>query len=199
MALSEVSICNQAMGWVGANLIVTLDVNDSSSIETRLCAANYAYLRDAVMEEIDWSFALTRMKLTPTAATPLGYGYEFLVPSSILRVVTVTDNSNRMLEQLEDWVIEGGKILTNSEVIYIRALNRVEEPSLFSPMFAQCLAARIAMDLAIPLSQSQAAHDRLKEEYIYKMNIAASSDGRQGRSQRTRTTNIQRVRLGGRI
>lgn len=214
MAASEVAICNIALGWLGGDLIISL--NDDS-IEAKLCKANYDPLRDAVLEEREWTFAVKRIEPAALVADPLyGFDKNFQIPPNVLRVLQVTrageDVTNASVanngirsssrggtgigrETRIEWLREGETIVANSaERIFARVLIRIEDTTKFSPAFDQALAARLAMDLAIPLTNSEKMQSSMASMYGEKMALAAVSDGLQGRSYNTRSDALTVVR-----
>ena len=204
MASSEVAICNQALGWLGGTLITSL-TDDSD--EAKLCNANYASLRDAVLEEREWTFAVERITPARLAAAPeYGFAYQFEIPPSVIRVLQVSQKgatANLTAEAYStglgtydaiEWVREGSTIRCDAEEIYARVIQQVTDTTKFSPAFDQALAARIAMDLAIPLTESRTLQRDMAAMYGEKINLAAASDGMQGRSQKTRSTSLISVR-----
>ena len=54
---TETEICNIALGYLGANRITSLDIEEDST-EHLLCSENYEILRDAVLEEREWTLQL---------------------------------------------------------------------------------------------------------------------------------------------
>jgi len=213
MATSEVEICNIALGWLGGNLIISL--NDTS-VEAKLCKANYAPLRDAVIEEREWSFATQRLEPSALVNGPL-YGFDraFQIPPEVIRVLQVSsagdvvngavvDGSFKSAtrggtgvgrESRLEWLVEGDQIIVSrAERIYIRALIQVIDTTKFSPAFDQALAARLAMDLAIPITASRTLQKDMAGMYADKIALAASSDGMQGRSYNVRSDAFTVVR-----
>lgn len=209
MAVSDVAICNQALGWLGGELITSLSIPEDSD-EWKLCNANYAPLRDAVLVEREWTFAIARAEFAALASAPT-YGFDkaFQIPATALRVLQVTlagdgvaaGGTTEKYTQFQgrytaiEWQREGQTIVANgAERIYAKYIQQVTDTTKFSPAFDQALAARIAMDLAIPLTNSRLLQRDMAAMYGEKIAIAAASDGAQGRSVRTRTGSLIRVR-----
>lgn len=208
MAVGTVDICNQALSWLGADLITS--INDDSE-EAKTCKANYALLRDAVMEAREWSFAIQRLALAPLARTPVyGYSKQFLVPSSVLRVLSVPDSPTSgstvglngggadWLQDVEFWRMEsqpeGRVILADRATLVIRAIIRVTNEAFWSPTFVQAFAARLAAELAMPLVESRELQVDMHSLYAAKLAEAASLDGMQGRAEVIRADHLSRVR-----
>ncbi len=183
---SEVSICNQAIAWLGGTLITSLDDN---STEAKLCKATYASVRDAVLEARDWTFAIGRHDLPVSATAPInGYANAFPIPSDVLRILGVLDN--------DDWQVEGQDIVTNEGAVSIKAVVRVTDPNRFSALFVQALAARLAADLAIPLTQSRELQKQHYQIYNDKLDEAVTNDGMQGKSRKITSNWLQSSRVG---
>lgn len=209
MAVSTISICNQALGWLGADLIISLD---DPIKEAALCKANFFDLRDAVLEEREWTFAVRRLELAPLVADPVyGYANQFLLPTDVLRVLnlpwgdedggTVGLNGGRsadMQQQYPDWRVEsidsGTVVLANLDRINLRVIWRVVNQKIWSPMFVQCLAARLAADLAMPIVNSRALQKDMWTLYEMKLTKAATMDGMQGTKEVARSNQLINVR-----
>ena len=73
---SEVSICNQAISWLGGKSIISLD---DGTTEANLCKANYDHLRDVVLEAKAWTFAIKRVQFAKLSEDPL-YGLVLPLP-----------------------------------------------------------------------------------------------------------------------
>ena len=190
--MSEVSICNQALGWLGANLITSFD--DPDSTEAALCKANYAAIRDAVLEAVDWSFARTRVVLSsPEVQEPaFGFAFSHVVPVDCLRVINA-DDTDRGGDNLE-WEYEDRRILCDSQIVYVKYTRIIDATARFSALFTQALANRLAADFAIPLAESAGLQQQHWAIYTAKMDEAATIDGLQGRYQQTRSRKLKRIR-----
>ena len=216
----QVSICNQALGWLGANLITSLDDDNR---EAQLCKTNFPDLRDAVLEEREWTFAVRRFQLAPLVLEPkYGYTNQFLVPPIVLRILNLpntqfTDPGSSLLigtglaaravgpdqqPQLNTFRVEGIEepsatgivILANTDTVILRAIVRVANIGLWSSMAIQALAARIAADLAIPLTQNRNLQRDMWTLYEQKLGRASVMDGIQGKMEIKRNEALQRVR-----
>lgn len=210
MATSPVEICNLALGWLGSDLIISLD---DSSVEAKLCKANYAIARDAVIEDREWTFAVQRIEPSRLTEQPVyGYDYQFQIPPEVIRILQVSGGTSTGTvegsfksatrggtgtgrETRIEWAREGDKIMTiAADRIFIRALVQVEDTTKFSPAFDQALAARLAMDMCVPLTNSVKNQSAMAELYAAKLKMAAASDGMQGRSMNVRADAFTIVR-----
>lgn len=179
MAVSKVSICNLALSWLAGNLITSLD---DETIEAQLCSANYDLSRDSVLEAMAWTFATKRYYLTPEVDAPQwGYPHQFTIPAEVITVLEVTQNPSVPNGANDlDWRREGHYIVCDSTEIYIKAIYRVVDPIRFPPNFIQALAARIATEIAIPLTESMDMMRAMEGKYKDRLYTAAGTDGLQG-------------------
>ena len=94
-----------------------------------------------------------------------------------------------------EWIREGDQILANGATqIYARVLQQITDVTKFSPGFVQALAARIAMEGAIPLRESRQLMSDMASLYGEKVGMAGVNDGQQGRSAKTRSSSLTEVR-----
>ncbi len=185
---SEVSICNVALSLLAVDLITSLD---DDSQQAQLCKNLYPELRDAVLEDADWSFAIKRRTLVPTTTEPeWGYTYKYQIPSDSMRLVVVTDQpdfSENATYRLE-WKKEANCIFTDAGELYIKYVRSVEDVSLFTAMFRQALSQRLAAELAIPLTESKQLYEMYMSMYERKRDDAATTDGTQSAGGTERMT-----------
>ena len=174
----KVSIVNQAIGLLNGNRIVA---STDGTTEANLASDSYEELRDAVLEEADWSFAIIRLQIAKDATAPLfDWTGRYLIPDETLRVLSVNGNKTGRA-----WVREGQYILTNFGVCEARVLSKVTNPNYFSKMFLQALVYRIAWTWAIPLTKSTKIREQYKADYIDLITEATTVDGMQGTPEKT--------------
>ena len=191
---SEVDIANMALSWIGADSIASFD---DPSTQANLVKLNYPRSRDTVLESREWTFAVERFILAPDSETPIfTWGQRFLIPSEVLRVLTcerdqiVSSNEltqNFIEHEQINWVREGNFILTDFDVVNMRALIRIVDTTKFSESFVHALAARLAADLAIPITRSRTIQQQMFALFGAKLEDAAATEGMQGRSKRIRS------------
>ena len=192
--VSETEIANMALGWIGADAITSLD---DDSVQANLAKLNYPRARDTVLESREWTFAVKRFILNPDATKPVfTWGQRFLIPSEVLRVLTVERDSvvgsneltfNFIEHEQMNWVREGQYILADMDIVNMRALVRITVTQEFSESFVHAVAARLAADLAIPITRSRTMQSQMYALYGAKLDDAAATEGLQGRSKRIRS------------
>ncbi len=187
---NPVQISNLALSWMGQNLINSLTDNQNEAI---IMNANYALSRDKVLNDYAWTFAMRREILAPILPVPVfGSANQFLIPSDVLFVHRVYRPSSRNLQtndlQNARWTREGQNILAREEVIWAHFIIRVTNTDLFSPSFVHALAARMAADTAMTFTESIRLEEKMEARYETKLADAAFADGRQGRTEKIKST-----------
>lgn len=193
----SVDIYNIGLSWLGLKPIVSF-LDDTDKAEWGLL--NFQTSFDSMITEREFTFSQERAILLPDATAPLfGYTYRFLLPADCLKVNQAYDESPPAFSFDDQpapfqWVVEGRYILSNEAKMYIRYSRQVTNPVIIGPTAVQALAARLAMDACIALTEDEAKFDKMALLYINKLDVAGAVDGQQGRMQKTRSTQLTRVR-----
>ncbi len=197
---TQVEIVNIALGILGANQITSLS---DDSDEAKLATLHYKTALESTLEVNEWSFSIKRFKPAQDTEKPLfGWEFAYTVPSDIIRVLTCDriDNINAVdlsyvseFEQI-DWIIEDRKILANVDVIYARGIRRVTEEGKFPPLFVHALSSKLAMLMALPLTQSNQIFQQAAGLYAAFSSESKAMDSVQGRSRRIRNKSYLRRR-----
>ena len=198
MAINVTKICNMAILHVGGNKI--LSINDSS-VEAIVCETHYDVARDKVLEDKDWTFAVSRAEITQNAVDPVfGYQSSFTLPSDCIRVIEAWDSMDDMMFRGRsnplEWEKEENNISADTEgSIFIRYIKRIETTSRFSAGFVDALSLYLAHKLAVPIAKSTRLQTDMMNLYLRSVKDAANADGLQGRSRRIRSSRLVNARL----
>lgn len=187
--VSETSICNLALSWLGAKQIVSLD---EPSTEAEYCRNNYPFIRDAVLEARVWSFSLDRASSTVADLSAWGDLYEHSLPLDWIRVLRVYSDTTGTVS---DWSKEGVYVLAPEATVYMWGQKRITDTGKMSQLFVQAVAARIAAELAIPLTGKRQLQIDMWQLYRDKLAEAAANDGLQGRHEKLRTGKLISSRM----
>jgi hypothetical protein len=195
--VSETSICNQALTWLGSEPITSLD---EDSREANWMKQNYPFIRDAVLEERMWTFAKDRAVSTVADMDAWGASYSHPIPTEWMLVFRVyrdvsSQSSDRYVKS-EGWRMEGGNVLAKDPTIYMWGLKRITDTGAFNSLFVQALAARLAADAAIPLTENRQLQADMWNLYGQKLTIAATRDGQQGAVEKVDSDTLVKARGG---
>jgi len=199
MAASAIEICNMMLTWLSTKQIVTFE--DSNSKESEFCNANYDPSRRSVLEIREWSFATKRIELNALADSPVfGYDYKFLLPDKSLRILGVynpldSGSSNPATETHKIENDDGAQvILANIDTIHVKYIFDQTNPVLFSPAFDQALAAYMAYNGAVPLTQDKDQQVRMFGVYKDMLEEATFADSLQGSRELLETSQLEKSR-----
>lgn len=167
---SIVAIANNALAKIGANAITSLSENNEAARAINLV---YTQLRNTVLRDHPWNFAIKRAVLALESEQPaFEWTYQFALPSDSLRVL----HMELMSMQYE---IEGRKLLTNESSAKIRYIAEIADPNQYDAMFIEAFSARLAAELAITLSDSNTMAQAMMESYNRKIADARSIDAQE--------------------
>jgi hypothetical protein len=165
MPSSIVSICNQALGKLGAQPIIDiLDDTRNGRAMNRLFDAK----RDLEQSLHPWVFALAHAQIPAiTQAPAFDWARSFPRPSGCLRIVQL--GSCWVLYQDDGmgpgFELEGDSILTDeASPLNIRYTQRVTNTGLFPAPFVEVLVCRLAFEACKEITGSSEMRDQLWQE-----------------------------------
>lgn len=188
---SETEIANRALSMLGDTRITALTDDTKGA---RAMNARFIPLRDALLQEYPWRFAVTLVQLPAVSTAPaFGYSQAYQLPADCLRPIEVGDNLAFELAVGVQYRIDGtnssatapyeivGDQIHTDETAPLKFsyVARIENTGLFPPVFVEAFAARLAMDAAEELTQSAGKYDRAARAYSAAMNIAMRTDALQ--------------------
>lgn len=173
-----ITICSDALLMLGAKAITSFnDGTDESSVCDRL----YPDIRDSTLTTYPWSFTLKKIQLARLVTTPTSvWRYEYLLPGDRLaNPRAVYDTSAVGAYPRKDWEIQGDKLLTDLENVFIDY--QFQTPEYAMPQyFVQLLKYMMAWHLALPITEQS---DRAQ----YWQGIAVGAPAENGRGGYMRT------------
>ena len=163
MALSALALCTRALLKIGAQPIASLD---EGTAEAEVAANLYAGTRDALISSHPWSFATGQACLPRLAAQPT---------ADFLRAVSagVPDSGRGLVYRLfED------RLHCDAERVVLSYIFRPDE-SAFPAYFAAALAARLAAEFCIPLTENTSRAQLLLAQAEAELRNARRIDSQQ--------------------
>lgn len=177
-AISEVAICNQSLTLLGAARITALTEDSKNARE---CNALYPYVRNGVLTDHLWTFAQKRMALAVVAGDPEftedGVTIIYQLPVDLLQLNFV--NQRGALVKIEE-----DKLLSDASGLKIKYTFELTDTTKFKPKFIEAFVAKLAAELAIPITnKSTFAESLFTVYYEKKLPQAISIDSVQGTPQ----------------
>tara|TARA_R100000655_G_scaffold70715_1_gene109013 strand:- start:292 stop:873 length:582 start_codon:yes stop_codon:yes gene_type:complete len=175
---TEVSICSNALRRLGDSPITALTDNTERA---RLCNAFYSDARDAVLRSHPWNFAITRATLAQLSVTPAyGFDYQYSLPTDPFCLRVLEMEYSDYIFKIENSPTEGRVLVTDEGTAKILYIGRITDPVKFDSMFVDTLTAKLAVDLAYPITGSVQFQGQMQKLYQLKLSEARSIDGQEG-------------------
>lgn len=166
--MSAVTICNTALGMLGAQSITSLD---ESSDRARLCKTFYESSRQALLRMHPWSCATKRVEIAPLATAPVfGWGYAFPLPADFVRVLDCNET---------DYRLEDRHVLSNSGVLHLVYVYDNQNESTWDSLLTEAMSIMLASKLAKPLTGSSAESDSQGEALRVLLKQARAINGQE--------------------
>ena len=180
---SEVNICNLALQQMGRDTRIA-SLAETTTTAGPICALQYPISRDAGLRAYPWNFAKIRATLTAHAEAPdFEFDNYYKLPSDYLWLRTIFEAYD------EPYKIETFSSSTSGVIrviatnlgspIYITYTSRISDPTLFDPLFITTLAAHIAAEIAVPLTETRAKAQSLWQVYQQKLIEARRIDSQE--------------------
>jgi len=183
---SKLQIFNMALGLLGTKMTVADE--DEDSAEALACRTFYDLALETALAAHDWNFARRYVDLAELSVTPPnGWAYAYGWPAGCARFRHLTNGSRLAAPHLK-W--EAATVLVD-EVLVRAILTDVEAPegcytailtetTLFPPSFTRTVAAALAADIALPLTQKTENENRMQAKLQAAIMRAAVDDGNEG-------------------
>lgn len=162
---SVVAVCNRALQKLGSSdRIVSLS---DSSKHARAMNAAYESVRDKLLRDHPWNFAIKRAQLAASSTDPLfGKDNAYPLPSDFLRLLPPDpyDNLNSTDWQIES--IEGSPaIVTDDDApLEIRYIWRVTDPNAMDALFLELWATDLAFETCQEITGSNTKKEGVRED-----------------------------------
>lgn len=202
MPYNQVQILNLALGRIGAKQFIS-DINEST-VNGQRCLAVWDPIFQEVLSERDWRFAKIRLALQLSALTPLyGYSYAYAMPPDFLRFVRPRRKplirnllygdgiyhrhdlpvSPHGYPYVVETLSDGNKYLLidydNSDTdrpLTINYIRLITDYSQLMAGFVNCLAWRLAEELAIQITEDKQKWQGAETAYKEALNSAEAQN-----------------------
>ncbi len=170
---SFVEIGSNALRLLGDDPITSLT---EDSERARLVNAIYEEVRNEVTRAAMWNCAKDRQVLASLATTPaFGWSYYHQLPSTCLRVIDVLSGDIRI-----DHEVEGRKIMTDVSSVNLIFLKKITDPNDMDALFIGAYTAKLAAELAEPVTGSRSLAEQMWTLYDRKVREARTIDSQEG-------------------
>lgn len=187
---SKVKIANMALSRLGIAQITSLTDN---TIEAKHMNLIFEEVVKEVSTEGVFTSTINRAVLNKTTNTPdFGFTDEFQLPTdpACLRVLSIDEEETGSY----DYRIEGDKLLANISSMEIEYIGYLTNSGDYDEQLKRVIVAKLAADLAYPLTGSAGLADRMYQRYIQEFADAKAVDGQNGSNQVIVTTDLTDLR-----
>ena len=181
MSVSEVDICNMALGELGEGHITNLETDTSAKAVQ--CRIYYEPTVVEVLASHDWNCAIWYQALALVAEADDDYllddydtyAYQFQLPTDplCLRVWSIPKYPKAPYE------VVSGYLLTNISAVTIKYIWHVTDTTKYSPLLVKAIAYRLAAELAPHITNNPQDQARMFVLYDLQLNRAVDIDGQE--------------------
>lgn len=164
---SAVEIANLALNDLGQPPIISFSDDTKSA---RVLSLLFDPIRDVALRLHPWNFATRRAVLALKAEVPaFGFSKIYALPSDYLRFLRLNSGD-------EHYQLEADGLLTEANPAELRYIARITDTTRFDPLFVFALAALLAAEAALPITNSQSLRENAVARFREKLQEARSVD-----------------------
>lgn len=165
---SKTEVANKAAMKLGLPRLSNIDTDNSPTAQA--LSGSWDSVRDSYLQSYPWNFAIKRADLAASTTEPVwGFDAKFDLPTDCLRVLDVKD--------VDNYVIEGRYVLANTNgPLYIKYISRVEDVSLWTPLFGDGFSTELAIETCDRLTDDQSKKQILLQMRKEIVERATSTD-----------------------
>jgi hypothetical protein len=179
---SKIGIINSALSQLGEAAITALTDNSRSA---RLADRTYDDLRQDVLRDHPWNFAMKRLSIASSATAPVWeFARQFPLPSDCLRLVEVYNPS--LYEYRVEYSAAGTVVVSDIESpLKIKYTIDIEDANRMDGKFRQAFAVYCAANWAEALTGTSAKVAQLMQVYSLLTKGAKAVDGQEDSPRNT--------------
>lgn len=173
---SDVSVVNGALLSLGARPI---NAFTDPTPEARIATRRYADVRDDLLRQHPWNFALKRTSLPASTTAPAWeHTNAYPVPADFLRLHELNNPTRTpyTIENTADGTIIATDLDSPIEINYVR---RITQPDLMDPSFRNALSLALAKDWAEKLTGNSEKVELAERRAMLALQAARTADGQE--------------------
>lgn len=180
---SKTGIANKALLKIGAKRISDLD--DSNDPNVTSINDIYDSVRQEVLSEAPWSFAIQQVALTSlTLAATLpalgdGINYAYGLPSDFLEIYMLSVPCQYRIQMLQTPYVTSPTLALLSDQSTLAGMRYIfdnDDPTTYGAKFYEAMACKLALELCFKVSEAQGMVDRMAAAYAKALLSAISWD-----------------------
>lgn len=188
---SEVDICNLALSHIGAS--ATISSLTEASEEAFHCNLLYADTRDTLLRAFNWGFATRHLALSDVGSPPGNWNYRYSYPNDCLfaREILQTNSVAGSDDPIPFEIALGDAydarvILTDQKEAVLIYTYQATNTLVFDPMFTNCLAWKLASEIAMPLTRDEKRMEAAYQMYLTTLSQAQTFNANESHIDRNK-------------
>lgn len=185
MALTDIQICNMALGHIGHTKFIA-DLAERSN-EASVCNLYYEQARDMTLEAYPWPEATKYGALGLVEEEPNDdWDYAYQVPSDCLAARRIVTSLGRQDPNpppfLTGYAASGRLLYTDEAEATLEYTVRLEDPALFRPMLGEAISWYLAFLIAPGLAKQKGVADGCFKVWQMAIDRAQASAANEGQA-----------------
>lgn len=166
---TAIEICNRALSLIGVEPIASFSEDSKAA---RVLANSYPLIRDDLLQDHYWNFAIKTVALAQLPDQDLGSrGIRYALPQDYEQAIKLLSNTF--------YKIESGVLITKDGLPLLKYVWKNTDTSTYTSLFKKALAWAIAADIAYLMVQSNSLSERTLERARKVKLDAASVDAQE--------------------
>lgn len=191
--VTATTICNEALVELGDKPVG--NIYDDTTERALQCRTLYPRIRLKLLRDHFWKFAMKRAALAPNVDKPeYGWTYAFTPPADILRLKEVSADPKHCHNITYEY--EGGLILCDCPVIYIRYVANIDNENKYDETFKAVLVQHLKASLAFLVTGSLNKQQLETEMAQILIRQAMSNDSMEVNAPVIQNWDLEAVRFG---
>lgn len=179
-----VDICNFALEELRAAPIINItDANPRAEA----CNRFYNTDRKYTLRAHSWNFAIKRSEQLGTLDNSPTFEFQnyHQLPDDLIRILSVHYNfgtdltGSSSVMHSHQYAVEGKKIASNQDNIFIRYIWDIQDVNSFDEMFIRCLSLKLASSIAAQITGNSSLKGDMYQLYLDCLEEAKSIDGQE--------------------
>lgn len=177
---SVINICNIALARIGNSR--TINSLTERTKEAYTCNLFYESMRDAVLADNDWNFAMSRVVLADLGDPAPGWLFRYQYPTDCARISAILPKwfTGSFIALKDKPVFEIGSnedgtsrvIHTNESQAALLYVRSITDPMMFDALFSDALSWRMAAEIAMPIAANASLGQQAMANYQQVLTAA---------------------------
>jgi hypothetical protein len=202
MGTTRIKLYREALRLIKERTLSTVSDNVASR---RALDEAYDDALDFCLEQGLWNHAARTVAIEDDGSIDPNFGYTHVheKPEDFVRLMAISSSGDLLTHPLEDYMIEGNYIHSNTDPLYIQYVSNGAsyglDLTLWPQTFAKAVAAYLALDVGPTLtSASDKDIQRWQQDFTRKLRDARSKDAMSQASRRLPPGRLSQARAGNR-